>query len=91
MTGTQILHQGRNGKSFHIVKIAITVDGKVNHSQKGIGIYLLLLAHFAHGLVTKAKTDAETAQALQQIIIVLYQRNHLIIRLIHLLILHSRT
>ena len=49
---------------------------------------MVVLTRFFDRLVAKAKADAEAAQHLQQVVIVANQRNHLVVGLIHLLILH---
>ena len=90
MTRLQIVHQGLNTDLLVGLKLAITVDGIVNHRQKSIGIYIIILTSLLHRLVAKAQTDTEAAKRLQQVIIIADQGNHLVIRLIHLLIFHRR-
>ena len=90
MTGLQIVHQRRHTDQFVGFKLPIAVDGIVYHRQESIGIYIVILTCFLHGLVTKAKADAEAAERLQQVVIVADQGYHLVVRLIHLLILHRR-
>ena len=85
VTGFQIMHQRRNTDLLIGIKLTITVDGIVDHSQESIGIYIIILTCLFHGLITEAKTDAETAKRLQQVIIIADQRDHLIVRFIHLL------
>ena len=88
VTGLQIVKQGGDGQLLVGLKLAIPIDGEVDHSQEGIGIHPVALAGFLNCLITKTKTDAETAQHLQEVVVIANQRNHLVVGLIHLLILH---
>ena len=88
MTGLQIVQQGRHADLLVILIVGEVVDGKVNHSQKRIGIHPIHLARLSHRLVAKAQIDAKAAQRLQYAVIVLDKRYHLILRFIHLQILH---
>ena len=90
MTGLQIVEQGGDGQLFVGLEFAIAVDVVVDHCQEGIGIYIVILTRFHDRLVAEAQTDAEAAQHLQQVVVIANQRDHLVIRLIHLLIFHLR-
>ncbi len=88
MAGFQIMQQRWNGQLLVIVKIGISVDGQIYHCKKCISIYSVVLAYLLHGLVAESKIYPETSQRLQQIVIVLYERYHLVACLIYLLLLH---
>ena len=88
MARLEILQKGRHGQTGGIVEIAIAIDCEVDHSKEGVCVDMLFLAHLAHGLVAKTKADAETAQTLEQIVVVPDKRDHLVIRLIHFVIFH---
>ena len=66
----------------------VSIDGEIDDRQECISIYILLVADFAYRLVSEAKTNAEAAETLQQVVIILDKIDHLVFRLIHLLILH---
>ena len=82
------MHQRRNGHTVGIVKVPIAVDGKINDSQKSIGIYILLFTHLLDRLVAKSKADTETSETLKDIVIIPDNAYHAVIRFIHFLILH---
>ena len=88
MAGLQIVQEGGDGQHLVGPELTIAVDVVVDHCQEGIGIYAVVLTCFHDGLVAEAQTDAETAQHLQQVVIIANQRDHLVVCLIHLLIFH---
>ena len=91
MTGFQVMQQRGDGDFIVILKLSIAVDCEVDHREERIGIHIVVVARLLDGLVAKAQTDAETAQHLQQIVVVADQRDHLVVAFIHLLILHNST
>ena len=91
MTRFQVMKQSGYRNLLVVLKLSAPINGKVHNSQKGIGINIIVLTGFFDSLVSKAQIDAKTAQCLQQVVIVADERYHLIIRLIHLLILHLYT
>jgi hypothetical protein len=90
MAGLEIMDERGNRQTLGIVAVAIPVDGKVDHSQEGIGVYALVFADLLDGLVAKAEVDTKGSQTLQHIIIVPDDIDQFVIGLVHLLILHNR-
>ena len=88
MAGFQIVQQCRNEKLFIGIKLTITINRKVNHSQESVGIHIVILTRLSDRFVTKTKTDTKTAKHLQQVVIIANKRDHLVIRFIHFLIFH---
>ena len=82
------MQQGRYGEAVGIVILLIPIDGEIDHSQESIRVHILFLAHLTYGLVAKTKVNAETAQTLEDIVIVTDNADQLVVSLIHLLILH---
>ena len=89
MARLQVVQQGGNADLLVVLKVREIVDGEIHHRQKRVAVHTVQLTCLGHRLVAKAKTDAEAAQGLQHRIIILDERNHLILRLIHLQILHN--
>ena len=89
MTGLEIFDECRDGKAVGIVIISIAIDSKIHHSQEGIGVYILVLAHISHRFVAETQADAESTQRLKYAIIVPNEQNHLVIRFIHFMIFHT--
>ena len=64
MAGLQVVEQRRNRKAPIIVYVAVSVDGEVHHRQKGIGVHLLVFAHFAHRLVAETQVYSKASESL---------------------------
>ena len=83
MARLQILHQCRHRQLAYIIRVEIAVDGKVHYRHERECIHILFLTHRAYRLVSESQTYPETAQTLQQVVIVFYKRYHLVTRFIH--------
>ena len=88
MAGFQVVKQCGNRQLLVGLEVTVAVNRIVDDSQEGIGVNIIIFTRLLHRLVAKTKVDAKTAKHLQQVIIIADQGDHLIIRLIHLLILH---
>ena len=84
----EIMQQGRQRQAVGIVVLLVTINRKVHHGKEGVGIHVLLIADFPYRLVAESQVDAEATQALQDIVIVSNDADHLVVSLIHLLIFH---
>ena len=82
------MQQGRQRQPVCIIVFFVTIYCKVYHSKEGVGIHVLLFADFPYRLVAESQVDAEATQALQDIVIVSNDADHLVFSLIHLLIFH---
>ena len=82
------MQQGWDAELLVGLELTVVVGREVDHRQEGVGVYIVVLARLHDCLITKTKADAETAQHLQQVVIIADERDHLVVRLIHLLILH---
>ena len=82
VAGLQIVEQRGDTELFVSLEFAVTVDGIVHHGEECVGIHMVVFTSLLHGLVAKAKVDTETAQGLEQVVIVTDKRNHLIIGLV---------
>ena len=89
VAGLQVVQQGGDAELLVGLELTVVVGREVDHRQEGIGIYIVVLTRLHDRLIAKTKADAETAQHLQQVVIVADERDHLVVRLIHLLILHT--
>ena len=89
MAGLQIVEQGRDGEALIGLKLTVAVNGVVDHRQERVRVHLVVLTGLLYGLVAEAQADAEAAQHLQQVVVVADERDHLVVRLIHLLISHN--
>ena len=89
MTGFEVVQQGGDADLFIGLKLAVVVGREVDYRQESVCIHMVVVTGLFHCLVTKTKTDAKTAQHLQQVVIIADQRDHLVVRLIHLLIFHT--
>ena len=69
------MEHGRDGQSFNIIIFAIAVYRKVNNGKKGKCVHILFLTNLFYRLVPEAEVDAKRAKALQNIIIILYNRD----------------
>ena len=88
MGSLEIMQKRRQRQAVGIVVLLIAIDGKVDHRQESIGIHLLLLTYLLDCLVAEAQVDAEATEALQYVVIVTNDADHLVVSFIHLLILH---
>ena len=84
----EIMQQGRQRQAVGIVVLLVTIYRKVHHGKEGVGIHVLFVADFPYRLVAESQVDAEATQALQDIVIVSNDADHLVVSLIHLLIFH---
>ena len=88
MAGLQVVQQRRHADALVIIIIGEVVDGEVDHRQESIGVYPVHLTGLSHRLVAKPQVDAKAAKCLQHTIIILDERDHLVLWLIHLQVLH---
>ena len=89
VTGFQIVQQGRHADALVVVADGLPIDGIVHHRQKGVAVDPIQFTRLFHRLVAKAQIDAEAAQGLQHAVVILDERNHPVLWLIHLHILHT--
>ena len=87
--GLQVFQQGAYGYAVGVVAVVIAVDGEVDDGQEGVGIYVLTLANFGHGLVAEAQIDTETSQTLKDVAVVSDDVDHLVVSFIGFLLFHN--
>ena len=66
----------------------VIIDHQINNCKEGISIYALSLADFANRAVAKTDFNTKASEALQDVVVVSYERKHLVVRLIDFLALH---
>ena len=88
MAGFQVMKQRGDRQLLVGLEVTVVVNRIVDDSQEGIGVNIVVFTRLLYRLVSKTKANTKTAKHLQQIIIIADQGYHLVIRLIHLLILH---
>ena len=88
MTGLKIVKKRLNGDALVGLEISIPIDGEVDHCQERVGVDMIVVTGLLYGLVAEAQTDTETAQRLQEVVVVADKRDHLVIGLVHFLIFH---
>ena len=86
---TQILHQRRYRELVNVVEVAIAVNREVDHRKECVGVYILVTAYLAHRLVAKSQVYSETSKTLKQIVVVAYERYHLVACFVHFLLFHN--
>ena len=75
VAGFKIMKHGRNGQSFNIIIFTIPIYREINDGQKGKSVYILLLTNLFYSFIAKAKINTKRPKALQNIIIILYNRD----------------
>ena len=83
------MHESGHRQLFVVLGIAIAIDGEVDYGEEGVGVNVVILAGFLNGLVAEAQVDAKASQHLQEVVVIAYQRYHLVVGLVHLLISHT--
>lgn len=74
-----------------LVGVVVAIDGVVYYGKKRVGVNTIVLTRLVHCLVAEAKCYAEATERLQHIVVVAYERYHLVVRLVNLMILHCLT
>ena len=87
----QVSHKGSDTQAFVVGEVVIVIDGKVYDCEKRKSVNTFRLAYLFYRLVSETETDAETAQRLKNIVIILYQINHLVALLVYLLRLQNHS
>ena len=89
MRRTQVMQQRGDGKTVNIFFVAIAIDGEVDHREEGVSVHALIFAHLSDRLVAKTQVDAKRTKTLEDIVVVAYDGDQLVVSLIHFLILHT--
>ena len=66
----------------------VIIDHQINNCKEGISIYALSLADFVDRAVAETDFNTKASEALQDVVVVSYERKHLVVRLIDFLALH---
>ena len=88
VAGLEVVDECGDGDAIGFVKVPMSVNGEVDEGEERVSVHVLLFAHFAHSLVTKAEVNTEAPQTLENTVVVGDERNHLVIGLVKFLVLH---
>ena len=64
MARFKIMNKCRYGDACRVIKDFVAVHREVNNGKESVGINLLVITHFFHGLVSKAKVNTKSTQTL---------------------------
>ena len=60
----------------------VIIDDQINNCKEGISIYALSLADFVDRAVAETDFNTKASEALQDVVVVSYERKHFVVRLI---------
>ena len=66
----------------------VIIDHQIDHCKEGVRIYSLSLADFVDRAVAETDFNTKASEALQDVVVVSYERKHFVVRLIDFLALH---
>lgn len=66
-------------ESVCLVGVVVAIYCIVDHREKCVGVNTIVLTRFVHCLVSKTKRNAKAAERLQHVVVVAYERYHLVV------------
>ena len=88
VAGLEVVHEGGHGELVVVLADAIPIYCEIHHGEEGVGIDAVHLTGLTHGLVAETEVDSERTERLENVVIVLDERDHLVVGLIKFHLFH---